>query len=362
MLTCTWAPTTFKGTSIVQGTPPGTEIPQGQELIRKITGYVDRAEQIGIGHLLIAQRWWGSGEEIEGSSLDCLAMTAFIAAHSSRLGLITAIHPGFLKPAVIAKWGATMDSLTGGRWAINLTSGWNLTEFDMYGIDALEHDTRYQRSAEFLEVLKGAWSHPTFSFSGTYYQVDELRLEPRPAHPLTIYQGGQSEAALRLAADHSDWMFLNGGSPEKISGLIDRACTAYAKTGRTPHFALYAAPLCRSTDEAAWAEIDARLARVDKKLVAKRRSRVSGAEGMWENDDDPLSALDTNEGYTSRLIGSPQSIVEQIETFRSLGVEMLHLDWHGLVNHQRTSGPSVPAATEETAGGDGNGYCHFTRR
>ena len=42
-------------------------------------------------------------------------MTAFDAAHTTRMRLITAIHPGFL-PAVIAKWGATLDRLTDGRW------------------------------------------------------------------------------------------------------------------------------------------------------------------------------------------------------------------------------------------------------
>ncbi|MEE8245388.1 MAG: hypothetical protein V3R27_10345, partial [Pseudomonadales bacterium] len=88
----------------------------------------------------------------------------------------------------------------------------------------------------------------------------------------------------------------------------------------------YAAPLCRETDEAAWAEIDARLGRVDQTLVARRRERVAGAEGMWANDDDPLSALDTNEGYSSRLIGSPATVLKKIDEFQSLGVDMLHVD------------------------------------
>jgi hypothetical protein len=47
---------------------------------------------------------------------------------------------------------------------------------------------------------------------------------------------------------------------------------------------------------------------------------------MWENDDDPLSCLDTNEGYASRLIGSPATILQKINDFRQLGVHMLHLD------------------------------------
>ena len=44
-----------------------------------------RIEGLGLSHLLIAQRWWGSGLEIEGSSLDCLAMTALFATHTERI-------------------------------------------------------------------------------------------------------------------------------------------------------------------------------------------------------------------------------------------------------------------------------------
>jgi FMNH2-dependent dimethyl sulfone monooxygenase len=326
MLTCTWAPTTFQGTQVVAGSSAPRPIPSGSQLQDTTLGYVRRVELLGISHLLIAQRWWGSGEEIEGPSLDCLAMTAFFAAHTERLNLITAIHPGFFHPAIIAKWGATMDRLTQGRWAINLTSGWNLQEFDMYGVDALDHDARYARAAEFAELLQRAWREPECSYQGTYYQAQGLKLEPRPEHPLTVYQGGQSGAAMELAARHSDWMFLNGGAPEKIAGIIERARAAFAATGRTPHFALYAAPLCRPTDAEAWAAVDELLRRVDPQMVARRRATVSGAQGMWENDDDPLSCLDTNEGYASRLIGSPETIVERINAFVDLGVDMLHLD------------------------------------
>ncbi|MDH3644184.1 MAG: LLM class flavin-dependent oxidoreductase [Gammaproteobacteria bacterium] len=325
MLTCTWAPTTFQGTQVVAGRPVGV-IPSGSQLADTTLGYVQRVENLGISHLLIAQRWWGTGEEIEASSLDCLAMTAFFAAHTSRLNLITAIHPGFFHPTAIAKWGATMDRLTEGRWAINLTSGWNLQEFDMYGVDPLDHDLRYLRAAEFVALLRKAWNEPEVSFRGAYYHADGLRLEPRPEHPLTVYQGGQSDAALQLAAQHSDWMFLNGGAPEKIGGIVERARGAYAAAGRTPGFALYAAPLCRATDAEAWAAIDEMLQQVNPELVAKRRERVSGAQGMWADDEDPLSSLDTNEGYASRLIGSPATILEKIAEFQALGVDMLHLD------------------------------------
>jgi FMNH2-dependent dimethyl sulfone monooxygenase len=300
-------------------------MPHGDALRTFATQYVQRVEALGVSHLLVAQRWWGSAEEMEGSTLDCFAMTAFFAAVTQRIELVTAIHPGFVQPAVVAKWGATIDRLCGGRWSINVTSGWHLREFAMYGVDTLDHDARYARSAEFIEVLRGAWAHDEFSYDGRFYSVDGLRLEPRPTMALTVFQGGQSDAAIAMAARHSDWMFLNGGPPEHLEALIARARTAAALEGRTLRFAMYAQPLCRATDANAWAEIDRRVAAVDPALVAKRRTATSGAHGMWSRDD-PLSVLDTNEGFAARLIGSPDTVRQRIDTFAALGVEMLHLD------------------------------------
>ena len=326
MRTCAWAPTTFQGTKIVARDAGPVLVPKGEQLVDFTTQIVKGYERIGVTDVLIAQRWWGTGEEIEGSSLDCLAMTSLFAAHTKKINMITAIHPGFFNPSVIAKWASTIDNLTGGRWAINVTSGWNMQEFDMYGVPKLDHDARYKRSAEFIELLQGAWNNDVFDYEGKYYQTRGLQLEPRPTTSLEVFQGGQSDGAIELAANHSDWMFLNGGSMERISGVLSRVEEATRRTGRKVRFAMYAAPICRETDQEAWDVVDGMLARVNKALVEKRKSRTSGAEGMWGADDDPLSVLDTNEGYASRLIGSPETILKRIEEYRKIGIEMLHMD------------------------------------
>jgi len=299
--------------------------PDGSALEQFVLPQVRRLEGLGLSHILIAQRWWGSGVETEGSSLDCLAMTSLIAAHTQRMHLVTAIHPGFFQPGAIAKWGATLDWITGGRWSINVTSGWNLREFEMYGVDVLDHDARYERSKEFIEVLRGAWSGESLTYEGQYYRTSDLLLEPRPRAPLCVFQGGQSPAALEMASTHSDWMFLNGGTFERIEAIVEGVRSATARNGRSVRFAMYAAPLCRASDAEAWAEIEARLEQVDEALVEKRRKATEGAQGMWASDDD-LSLLDTNEGYAARLIGSPASILERLLRYRSLGIEMLHFD------------------------------------
>ena len=119
-----------------------------------------------------------------------------------------------------------------------------------------------------------------FDFDGSHYQITGMQLEPRPTSGLTVYQGGQSPAALQMAGQHADWMFLNGGRPEKLAQLISKARAEAASHDRRLRFAVYAAPICADTDSQAWAEIDARLARLDRGLEQRRQAKVGGAVGM----------------------------------------------------------------------------------
>ncbi|MEM7339631.1 MAG: LLM class flavin-dependent oxidoreductase [Actinomycetota bacterium] len=299
----------------------------GAALADRMLDPVLAAEAAGVDFALVAQRWWGSGDDIEGSSFDALAMTAYYAARTSTIGLITAVHPGFFLPAPIAKWAATIDRLTGGRWSINVTSGWNLDEFPMYGADLVAHDERYVRSKEFIDILRGAWSGEELTYVGQYYSVEGLRLEPPPSTDhLTVFQGGQSDAARTMAAEASDWMFLNGGPPEKIASIVDDVRARAAGTGREVRFAVFGIPVCRATDADADAVVDGLVAGLDRSTVARRRERVAGAEGMWAGGrDDDLTVLDTNEGYASRLIGSPATILRRLEEFVDAGVDCFHL-------------------------------------
>lgn len=330
ILTCTWAPTAMSVPRLLKTSRDKAHalIPDvaGAALNQHLLDPVRYAEQLGIDYLLIAQRWWGTGDEIEGSTYDCLAMTAVYAAQTERIRLVTAIHPGFFLPGPIAKWGATIDRLSGGRWAINVTSGWHEAEFGMYGAELLEHDARYARSREFIEILRGAWTGNEFDFDGRYYSVRRLKLEPRPTtRALEVWQGGQSQAAIAMASEHSDWMFLNGGPPEKIGRIIESVRAQASTRGRNVRFALYAIPLCRATDAEAEGHVAEMVAAIDSETIARKRARTSGARGMWSSGDDPLTLLDTNEGFASRLIGSPETILRRMREFHALGVDCFHL-------------------------------------
>ena len=120
-----------------------------------------------------------------------------------------------------------------------------------------------------------------------------------------FFQGGQSDAAIDMACRQSDWMFLNGGSLEKTASIIEKVRVVAENVGRCTKFALYGIPVCRKTDEEASEVVDDMIRRIDPQVLERRKARVKGAEGMWSQADN-LSMLDTNEGYASGLIGSPE--------------------------------------------------------
>jgi hypothetical protein len=64
---------------------------------------------------------------------------------------------------------------------------------------------------------------------------------------------------------------------------------------------------------------------LDEPMVTRRKLRTSGAQGMWASEGDRLTMLDTNEGYASRLVGSPQTVLRRMLQFHELGIECFHL-------------------------------------
>ena len=117
--------------------------------------------------------------------------------------------------------GATIDHMSGGRWGLNVTTGWFKEEFIGFGEPWLEHDERYRRSEEFIRVLTGLWTEDVFTFAGDFYRIREAPLRPKPlAKPRPeIFQGGNSTASRQMAARVSNLLFLNGHTLEEAQAI-----------------------------------------------------------------------------------------------------------------------------------------------
>ncbi|HKK46554.1 MAG TPA: dimethyl sulfone monooxygenase SfnG, partial [Balneolaceae bacterium] len=253
-----------------------------------------------------------------------------LAANTEKLHLIGAVHPGQWNPGPIANFMATADRISNGRFHLNVVSGWFRDEYTRFGEPWLEHDERYERSEEFIKVLKGLWTEETFSFNGRFYQIDKAPLEPKPVTPPAIFQGGNSPRALKMAARVSDWLFLNGGSLERLKKQI-RQVRSYAKEFGTqpPKIGVNAFVIARDTEKEAKQELENIIGNATEEAVEGFKEQVKQAgrsapegEGMWA-DSDFNDLIQYNDGFKTGLIGTNEQIVERIRQLDAIGVDLV---------------------------------------
>src|SRR3954447_26688988 len=140
-----------------------------------------RSEQIGYGLTLVAELNLNDIKGEDAPALDAWSTAAALAAVTERLELIVAVRPTFHAPALLAKQAANIDHIGGGgRLSLNVVSSWWQDEAKKYGVHFEQHDDRYARTAEWLEVVDRMWTEDHFSFEGKYYRVADAVMQPKP--------------------------------------------------------------------------------------------------------------------------------------------------------------------------------------
>ncbi|WP_417561718.1 dimethylsulfone monooxygenase SfnG [Microbacterium sp.] len=293
------------------------------------------AEDAGFEYALTQTRYaasYGADKQHEATSFSLALLAA-----TERLKVIAAVHPGMWHPGVLAKFIITADHLSGGRAAVNVVSGWLKDEFTGFGLPWLEHDERYVRTEEFIRVLRGLWTECDYSQSGAYYDISNFTLNPPPvdvpgrAHP-EIFFGGNSTAAQAAAGRVADWYFSNGrdleGFQENIAGVL-----AAAEQGRTaparPRFGLNGFVIARDTEKEAKETLREIVAKAHRPAVEGFAQAVKEAgqstkdgKGMWE-DSTFEDLVQYNDGFRTKLIGTPEQIAERIVEYKKIGVNLL---------------------------------------
>lgn len=301
--------------------------------------YARVAEENGFAAALSQTRWFASyGADHQH---EAFVISSQILAHTGRLHLITAVHPGLWHPGVVAKMQASLDVVSGGRTAVNVVSGWFRSEFTGYGLPWLEHDERYRRSEEFIRVLKGMWTEDVFDFYGHFYTLEEAPMLPKPVHRIPVFQGGNSKAARRMAGRVSDVLFMNGNTNRGFREIIADARDSAESAGRDPRELKFGANgfvIVRDTEDEAVETLREIVANADVEAVkgfgeavkAAGRSSKEG-EGMWA-DSSFEDLVQYNDGFKTGLIGTPEQVADRIMELKDLGVDIilcgfLHYDW-----------------------------------
>ncbi|MCU1601563.1 MAG: Alkanesulfonate monooxygenase [Frankiales bacterium] len=264
---------------------------------------------------------------------DPWVLCASVAQHTTALRFLVAFRPGFASPTLLAQQAATFQRMTGGRLLLNVVTGGDPVEQRMYG-DSLDHDARYARTGEYLEALDRLFAGEVFDYHGEHLQLEgaKLTLEaPRPS----IYFGGASPAAERVAVDRADTYLTWGEPPVMVRERVERVQKLAADSGRELSFGIRLHVIARPTPEEAWREAQRLLDGMDLKAIQAAQERYArmdsvGQARMTSLHQGSAESLEISpnlwagaglvrEGAATALVGSYEQVAERLAEYRDLG-------------------------------------------
>jgi FMNH2-dependent dimethyl sulfone monooxygenase len=288
-----------------------------------------RSEKIGYDLTLIAELFLNDIKGIDAPALDAWSTAAALAAVTETLELMIAVRPTFHTPAVLAKQAANIDRISGGRLALNVVSSWWSDEARRYGISFDKHDDRYARTAEWLHVVNEAWTAPRTTFSGKYYEVQDLIVEPKPLRSPrpVIYAGGESEAAKNLIASTCDAYVMHGDPPERIAQKIADMRHRRDAVGLPPmKYGVAGYAIVRETEREAREEV-ARITDVKPGSPGYENYRDWIANTQLEQRVSLEDYSVSNRGLRSGLVGTSEQVSERVAAFEKAGADLLLLQF-----------------------------------
>lgn len=290
---------------------------------------IQAAERWGYDTTLIAELYLNDIKGPEADSLEAWSTAAALAAVTEKIEIMTAVRPGFHNPAVAAKMAANIDRISNGRFTLSVVSAWWEEEARQYGGIFTEHDERYERTMEFLDVLKGLWTEETFSYHGKFYDIQDAKLAPKPVqrpNPI-LYAGGESERGKQVISATCDAYVMHGGTTEEVERKIQDMKARREQTDKAPFssFGMAAYVICRPTEEEAMEE----LARITD---VKENSGYAGYQDFINKSqlEQQIQLRDysvSNRGLRPNLVGTPQQIAERILAYEKAGVDLLLLQF-----------------------------------
>ncbi|MET0451235.1 MAG: LLM class flavin-dependent oxidoreductase [Mycobacterium sp.] len=270
---------------------------------------------------------------------DAWVTTAALSQVTTRLKFLVAFRPGFISPTLAAHQAATFQRISGGRLLLNIVTGGDPVEQARYG-DYLDHDQRYQRTGEFLRVLRGvaaASSVDTFDLDGEHYRIEGANVDYGDWDPPQIFFGGASAAAEDVAARHVDTYLAWGETPIQIAERLARVRARAASYGRTLQFGIRLHVISRDTSAEAWAHAERLLAAIDDERIesAQRvlaRSDSVGQQRMTALHEGRTSQLEVSPnlwagyglvrgGAGTALVGSHAEVADRIAEYHDLGID-----------------------------------------
>ena len=288
---------------------------------------VQKAEAYGLDFALsmIKLRGFGGKTEFWDYNLESFTLMAGLAAVTQKIKLFASTAVLTLPPAIVARMATTIDSISGGRFGINIVSGWQAAEYEQMGLWPGDQyfAERYDYSSEYVKIMKELWANGSYSFKGKYFTLDDCKMEPRPAHPIPIVAAGQSGRGMEFAAEFADFNFVLGSglnTPTAYAPGNERLLAAAARTGRDVGAYVLFMIIAAETDEAAMAKWNHYRDGVDKDALAWMaeqggKDTNADASSTAKSINLPAGAVNFNMGT---LVGSYAHVAKMLDEVASV--------------------------------------------
>jgi alkanesulfonate monooxygenase len=306
-------------------------------------------------------------------SADSLQVAQFVVSNSERIKPMLAHRPGFVFPTLAAKAFATIDQIGRGRLGIHIISGGNDAEQRREG-DYLPKSQRYERSDEFIQILRRVWTEEgPIDHDGAYYKFEDFQTSIRPyAGAIPVSVGGSSEDAYRVGGRQGD-IFGLWGEPLAETAQQIACVNAYADAAGRPHPRIWVSfrPIVAPTDDLAWAKARQILAATQQNSAAgaiSRYRRTAGPSqpqnvgsqrllGVAERGElhdralwTPLVTATGAAGSTTALVGSYETVARALLDYVDIGCELLSIrGWDPLNDAIDYARYVVPLVRQELA-------------
>ena len=206
-------------------------------------------------------------------------MTAAVIIPATRTTkLFLALRTGVIEPAVAARVLASLDQLSGGRILYNVITGGKIqTAFS----GELEHDDRYERTEEFMQILEGLWTRERFSFEGKHYRIKDAMVSPRPVQKprIPFFLAGSSEIAREIAVRRAEYSVFWSESPAQVAERVRDMEARLEGTGRRLKYVTRFQIVARETEGEAYESAQELLSRADPGVLAQRGIDPEAARG-----------------------------------------------------------------------------------
>lgn len=270
------------------------------------------------------------------TSIDSFMTVSALAAVTSRILLISTIHVlyGPWHPLHLAKFGATLDHISGGRWGANIVTGHIPREAAMFGMARPDHARRYEMADIFTTRLEQLWSSlEDLTVEGPYWAMEKAFVTPKPLYgrPVIVNATGSTEG-IEFASRHSDIVFITSPAgnqmADALEGLPAHTATirkAARAAGRQLRTIINPMIICRPTEREAVRYRDAIVEMADigatEGFSAARRS---GDAVAWRDQRRLYQPI----GGNLHLVGSPEQVVDGMIKLKAAGCDGVQLTFY----------------------------------